>query len=159
MDFAGIIDSFKMAYGLVKKLARSFYGARTVLRAIMTSYCALKRTAIGSSTLEHLVDFVCKEHEALINDASPHGESVISQQQDETSQLPVYSSNLSRTPGSSNDDTGLSIDLNQLPGSEDLGLQWPVMGGIDLGAMQGFTWPELELGVQRDVLNILGNGL
>jgi hypothetical protein len=154
VDFSAITDSFKMAYGLVKKLARSFYGSRKALSAITTSYCALKRTVIVSSTLGHLVDFICKEHEASIN-ASSNGETGATQQQGGTSEVPLHSSNTSRTPISGNDDTEQGTDLDQLLDHEDLGLRWPVMSGVDLN----FGWPELELRVERDVLNLLGNGL
>lgn len=157
VDSAATTESFKIAYGLIKKLARSFYGSRKALGAITTSYCALKRTVIVSSTLRHLVDFICKEQETAVN-ASSDSETVTVQQHDEASDVPLHSSNISRTPASvhRNSEMTMGNDLDQYLGHEDLGLQWPVMTDIDIGIMESFSWPELELSLEREFLPTLG---
>lgn len=156
LDASAITESFKMAYGLVKKLARSFHGSRKALNAITTSYCALKRTAVMSNTLGCLVDFISREHEAMINGSS-NGETMTTQQNSETSNAPLHFPNIARTPISTNDETGLGTETDQIVCDEDFGLQWPVIGSADLGVIEGFSWPELELGVERDVVKLLGH--
>ncbi|KIW16979.1 hypothetical protein PV08_04170 [Exophiala spinifera] len=147
-----ITDSFKMAYGLLKKLARSFYGSRKALRAVTTSYLAFKRTVIGSSTLGHLVDFIFKEHEVMVNSSSD-GESATIQSQNEATCAPSQSSSVFQIPVAAimNDDPGIGFDLDHLMAHDKSGLHWPVMNDVDLGTMEGLSWPELELGLEREV--------
>ena len=158
VDASAIFESFKMAYGLVKKLSRSFYGSRKALYAITTSYCTLKRTVVMSSTLGSMVDFISREHESAVNSSS-NSETITIQQKGETSNVPRHVSNISRTPVSSSDETGLGTEFDQIVYDEDFGLQWPVMRSADLDIMENFNWPELELGVERDVMKLLGNSL
>lgn len=146
------IDSFKMAYGLLRKLAQSFYGSRKALHAITASYLALKRTVIGSRTLGHLVDFICKEYEVVV-DPSSNGESVTNQPHNEATRIPSPSSSVLQIPvaATTNDDPGVGFNLDHLMAHDKPGLHWPVMNDVDLGSMEGFSWPELELGLVREV--------
>lgn len=158
IDASAIFESFKMAYGLIKKLARSFQGSRKALHAITTSYCTLKRTVAMSGTLGNMVDFISREHELVINSSSS-SETITIQQKGETIKSPLHVSNISRTPVSSSDETGVGPGLDQIVCDEDFGLQWPVMRSPDLDIMENFNWSELDLGVERDVMKLLGSTL
>lgn len=149
---SAITKSFKVAFGLLKKLARSFNGSRKALGAITTSYLALKRTVMSSSTLRHLVDFIYKEHQAVVNPPS-RAEPDATQQPTRSSYVPPQSTGMSQIPASAttNDDAGIGFDLDQLLAHDKSGLQWPVMNDVDLGTMEVSGWPELQLTLGREV--------
>jgi len=155
MDQSAVLDSFKIAFGLLKKIARCFYGARKALTAITTSYSALKRVSIASNTLVSLVDFVAEEHEALRSAASA-AETTAAQRQAGSSTVAPQPSNTIQTPVSGNEDTALAMDLEQFFDQSHSLSPWPMMGDVtlgtaNLGTMENFDWPDLEWRLERVV--------